>query len=431
MGELINKMVTYLDDNQKMPVIMNGQLVFFLGFLIFMPSPTDLLGASLGLKFGNILALIFIIIFLLYYRKVIIPKEMTFKLLILIFADESISLFCSIFIHPIVINDLFDIFRPILYMLTYILIYNLCNLQTIENYNIKKLNKIIFIFLLFSTIQLLNPFNVKVLMKYIYELDKSRTLDTISTTWRLSSTFTNPNYFGFFLSIICSIYLSIILNRVKNNIFILCLMIWSVILLLFTGSRTALIAMIVGLLIIILVHSFNLIHQGKVKRIMILFLIVIMMASITYFFTLTYIGSTFLRYSNTNNMELSLLSRYNAWGNAYNEFLKYPIIGNGPYNYLMDSFDNNYVYFLFRNGLLGGFIYIIFFIKNIISSLKLGKFVENKKLYTYLLSMIGTNVTLLISMSTAVTYNFIQLGSIYICMIAVQDKLLRLYGGRK
>lgn len=397
--------------------IYNFYILSIITFLIWKPSPTAVIGESLGYKIGDLLLFLIVVCVFIITKKASIPNNFNFFFLICFMLIEILSLFLSSLKLPIILDDIFELFRPALYLLIYLLIYSLTNSEIFNEKNIRRVRISLFLFFLISFFQLINFLGVKNVMSFFYELSKSRTLDTSETIWRLASTFTNPNYFAFFLSITFGFFFSGFLMTSKNKEKLVLLIFTSVsfIFVLFTGSRTGLLTTVLSLVSIYFVYvqrNYKNKMGGTVFSIVIF--IGITTISIIYFEDFF---NKFERFSNFENIKYNLYLRYEIWFDALNQWKENPLLGNGPYKYFMDTFDSNYVLVLYRYGLIGIVVFILFFAFNLTKSLK-----HSSNIFS--LGMVGLNIVFLVSMISAIPYNFIQLGAIYICLVAIQDKLI-------
>lgn len=407
----------YVEENSKKT---NNVLLFSLMLIvIWKPTPTILFGESLGYKFGDILLLITIISILVRIKNIINPMNLNYIFLVIFIFVEIFSLFFSSLRLPVILDDLFELFRPVLYLLIYLTVYSLVNNSTFHKDSIRRVYIALFIFFVISVFQLFNFLGTKNIMSFFYEVSKSRTFDTSESIWRLASTFTNPNYFSFFLAITLSFFFSGILasENIKEKVWNLIFSIVVLSLVLFTGSRTGLVASIISVLGIYFVYTFKTYRKSTIYKFI----------SIVTFFTLmifiTFYSQDFLnrfeRFSDVENIKFNLYVRYEIWFEALDKWKQSPLIGNGPYKYYMDTFDSNYVLMLYRYGLIGLTLFIVLFLFNILKSIKNA----NTK---FSLGMVGVNIVFMISMISAISFNFIQLGAIYIGLVAVQDKIIYL-----
>ena len=158
-------------------------------------------------------------------------------------------------------------------------------------------------------------------------------------------------------------------NKIRNSFILLFL----IVVLLMTSSRTLLIVFVV-ILFASLFHHFR---NNKLFSFMVLGLCLILVLPIIQFFDYIIIGfSTFSEGKNT-----SMLLRYQQWAEAFNLFLKSPIIGWGPAKEIHTTIvDSEHLLLLRRYGVLGylavvnfifGFIWILFRKRRKFSSINL------------------------------------------------------------
>ncbi len=158
-------------------------------------------------------------------------------------------------------------------------------------------------------------------------------------------------------------------NKIRNSFILLFL----IVILLMTSSRTLLIVFVV-ILFASLLHHFQ---NNKFFSFMVLSLCLILILPIIQYFDYIVIGfSTFSEGKNT-----SMLLRYQQWAEAFNLFLKSPIIGWGPAKEIHTTIvDSEHLLLLRRYGVLGylavfnfifGFIWVLFRKRRKFSSLNL------------------------------------------------------------
>lgn len=396
-------------------------LIILATFIIFRPTPTRILGTSLGLKLADLLLFSLVLIVFVRDHKLISPKSKSLIFLVSLLFIEIFALGRSMFIHTILLEDIFELFRPILYVALYLAVYKITNYEILSIRQLKKAMNVFAFLIITSYVQLFNLFNIKYFMSFIYEVSKSRTMDINVSIWRVSGTFTNPNYFGFFLTFVACFMLVLGLIGKKKLKFLMYFFIISI-LVLFTGSRTAVICELLSAFIILVIYFRSLSKSKKVTRLIKTSFLTLLILFVIMYFVSPLIFEKFGRFSNIYNIKLNFIARYEAWQSALDIWIINPILGNGPYKAYMDSFDNNYVLILYRNGLVGLLSFMAFFANNITKSFKIYKRVDIKGISIYGIAMVGVNISLLVSMLTAVTYNFIQTGSIYILLVAIQDK---------
>lgn len=158
-------------------------------------------------------------------------------------------------------------------------------------------------------------------------------------------------------------------NKIRNSFILLFL----IVVLLMTSSRTLLIVFVV-ILFASLFHHFQ---NNKFFSFMVLGLCLILVLPIIQYFDYIVIGfSTFSEGKNT-----SMLLRYQQWTEAFNLFLKSPIIGWGPAKEIHTTIvDSEHLLLLRRYGILGylavvnfifGFIWVLFRKRRKFSSINL------------------------------------------------------------
>jgi O-antigen ligase len=158
-------------------------------------------------------------------------------------------------------------------------------------------------------------------------------------------------------------------NKIRNSFILLFL----IVVLLMTSSRTLLIVFVV----ILLASLFHHFQNNKFFSFMVLGLCLILVLPIIQYFDYIVIGfSTFSEGKNT-----SMLLRYQQWAEAFNLFLKSPIIGWGPAKEIHTTIvDSEHLLLLRRYGVLGylavvnfifGFIWVLFRKRRKFSSINL------------------------------------------------------------
>lgn len=403
-------MINNKDENK-----VNYFFVFFIIVLMFRPSPTLLLGPVIGLRMMDLILLIFLLVYIFYKRSESYKIDNTTLILMIMLVSQCISMFFSIFYHEVLIEDLFEIFRPVLYVVTYIVIK--------KYYTFTSLNYVytaIFFTLLLGFIELHNFFNLENVLKYLYDHTKSRAID--STSWRIVGSFYNPNYFGYYLALIVNLSLIMVLFQVRTK-YSLFIFSFSLYLLFFTGSRTALISVGVGLLITIVLYLLK--HTGiKVyKKLIILFCIL----SFTLFIApniIEYLNQNFKRFNDFENISHNFYTRVAVWDYSLQWIKERPLFGNGPGKAIIESFDNNYIIILFRYGIVGLIIFLLLLVKLYIRAFS--NFFKSNNMNITIASLVIISVLniLNVTMLTAIPFDFIQTGTLFICCIAIYNALV-------
>jgi O-antigen ligase len=204
-------------------------------------------------------------------------------------------------------------------------------------------------------------------------------------------------------------------NKIRNSFILLFL----IVILLMTSSRTLFIVFVV-ILFASLFHHFQ---NNKFFSFMVLSLCLILVLPIIQYFDYIVIGfSTFSEGKNT-----SMLLRYQQWAEAFNLFLKSPIIGWGPAKEIHTTIvDSEHLLLLRRYGVLGylavfnfifGFIWVLFRKRRKFSSLNL----FHKRIA---LTSLFSCLMIFILMTTNNFFSGYQLMPLFVVMITlVENKL--------
>jgi len=408
--------------NGKKNNIFYFMFIILIVFLIFKPSPTKILGDSLGLKIGDLFLLVLVLCILFIDYKIVLPKNPTFIFLIGLLLIELISLFLGMVQHVVVLRDLFEIFRPFLYLLVYLAGYKIAKKVDFSVKSIKALQYLLLIFIIFCYFQLFNFLNINEYFQYLYQYSKNSSWGSYYV--RIVGTFTNPNYFGVFLTWVNSILLASIILTKKNKIALWFYFFLITFLILCTGSRSSLVVFLLSIVSIIFSYNMDLVREKKyfksVANLIAFFVIFVIFLNIFD----NIIIKNFRRLSDVENMSRSFYARVDIWKSSLQLLKGTPLFGVGSYKSIIDIFDNNYINILFKNGIIGVTFFALFLGNNLIKSYKLFLNKHNNFIRTFALGMIGINISTIISMITMSTYNFIQTGSIYILLISIQDTLL-------
>jgi O-antigen ligase len=204
-------------------------------------------------------------------------------------------------------------------------------------------------------------------------------------------------------------------NKIRNSFILLFL----IVILLMTSSRTLFIVFVV-ILFASLFHHFQ---NNKFFSFMVLSLCLILVLPLIQYFDYIVIGfSTFSEGKNT-----SMLLRYQQWAEAFNLFLKSPIIGWGPAKEIHTTIvDSEHLLLLRRYGVLGylavfnfifGFIWVLFRKRRKFSSLNL----FHKRIA---LTSLFSCLMIFILMTTNNFFSGYQLMPLFVVMITlVENKL--------
>ena len=224
-----------------------------------------------------------------------------------------------------------------------------------------------------SFMQYFNVFGINGIMVPLYG-EKYETLITGESWRRIIGTIGNANYWGLWLSLcfVASTYYSII----KRNIFIIPFAILLFVCIVMTGSRTALLAAILGFSVGFIFLSFSLSVSTK-KNIVTLFILG-GIAFLLYFgygmFTADYYeNESRFDVDNTHTLELRLAH----WNNFLMASLEKPyqiLIGRGPSKTTEITFGDNMYFFILRDFGLISLITYLLLLKTFL--LRINKFIK-------------------------------------------------------
>lgn len=373
--------------------------LFFFSFIIllfFKPTPNKILG-SVGMKVPDLLYL-FLFIGALFYLckkqcKFKLPVLFNFFLIICVYELFVLFVF-SISTPNLVFEDLTEILRMFLILTVIMVSYNFPLFENINKDNEKYSLFIIYLFIIFSWFIFFNIFGFKDFSSYFYEVSRSRGFSDQNTLniFRLSSTFTNPNYFGIFC--VFSTFFFFFNKRYFISFVFL-------IFLFLSGSRTSIIALIISFL------SYNIIKTLitlSVKRLIVFISLIIL---IFYFIFINFnILEPFLwRFTNIDNLKNNLFARFSVWLDIIDYNNGKELYGSGTSKYLFNSVDGNYALIYLKGGIINLILHFILFVY-ILFVLFNNAFIQNCKHAVILFTF---TIALLVHMTTAVTFNMVQI----------------------
>lgn len=399
----------------------NTKIIYFLLFvIIFRFTPTNFLGESLGMRLGDLICYVTIVILLFFTLSkkdnLIITTPLIF--LILMSLSDQISLIISLYNGVVVLNDAFELTRMIIYILIYLVSFNYFKISKNKIGQIDfKIIQIIMIFIYAITfIEIYYDNSILNFLSNLYSFEKSRGISAYSI--RTVSMFANPNYYGIFLSVVFNIfYYLLLISKTKKNTFILSLNLLVITLCVFsTGSRTAFLVLIFGFLY----NNLYLFILKKITRKKIIFIILTLSVLVFYFIgnsTTKYQmegPSIFSRVLDIQNTSESLNERFEIWDRNNKDLKDSIIFGNGPNKSEVRVFDNNYLFILYRNGIVGLVIFVTFllieFFKSQINLIRKKNINE---------SIVYSNIILMMSVSLYSTSLFFNLQTGLLLMIII------------
>jgi len=335
-------------------------IVHFLFFIIlFRFTPTNILGESIGMRLGDLICYTVIVITLFVILNKIRHITITAPLILLILmsVSDQISLVISLYKGIVVLNDAFELTRMIVYIFTYLITFSYFNTSNykLSHLDFKFIQLIMIILYAITFIEIYYENILLNFLEFVYSFEKSRGISAYSI--RTVAMFANPNYYGIFLSIIFNVFYYILLvSKSKKNNFILILNLLIIVLCVFsTGSRTAFVVLLLGF---VYNNLYSFIFCKAIRK-KILFITVPLLITVLYLISsANYVQDTdtpsiFSRVLDVQNTSESLNERFEIWDRNNKDLKDSIIFGNGPNKAEVRVFDNNYLFILYRNGLIG------------------------------------------------------------------------------
>ncbi|HFQ4858326.1 TPA: O-antigen ligase family protein [Vibrio vulnificus] len=335
----------------------------FLFVVLFKPTPTGILGVEIGLKIPDFIFIGFTSFFLVYHKGYVIVDKVSIILFTFIVLGLISQVNGVLLGNDIIINDLVDLMIPMEVVLAYLsgVAFYRAGYRCFFN---RKITIIFSIFVIFSYLVFFDLFSFKFLISNFYEVGKSRgySEENIKNIWRLASTFTNPNYFGIFCSVVTSLMFYLVIREIntRNTTLFLSFFVFVVI----SGSRTALISLVLSLSLILVLDLFSKGIKTKQRAVFYCFLFLIIIFALPKL--LLSASEVLWRFTNVDNMEESFGARLDAWSDAFRSIEQSTLIGVGSNKSEIQSLDSNYILILYKNGIigllmeLGMLIYILF-----------------------------------------------------------------------
>jgi len=285
-----------------------------------------------------------------FLNKIVIRVSAAVCTIGLLIIFELLSQIIGATRHDVIINDVIELVRWPMFLLALLCGYSVgasSKKMTLSGSVIA----IFLIFIIFSIVLFLDFGGSKEFIAYFYEVGKSRGHSEVNTKniWRLSSTFTNPNYFSFFCSAISVwfFYSFLLVGKIRNAVFFLMFLG----LLLLTGSRTGLVSFVaVFFCMIMLDFCTNGLRTNRSKW-MYGFILVSLVLIVP--FLVDFLSKILWRFTNTNNIQANIDARVSAWKGVMDSISNNILFGVGSNKSEVVSIDSNYVLLLYKNGLVG------------------------------------------------------------------------------
>jgi len=397
---------------------------FFLCFILLKPTPTKLLGNVLAMRLFDMIAIMIIILIISFafkYPNVFLIKKEVFRvvpmiLLILLAFISLVSQYIAsvILVIPTVSNDLFELYRYFYYFLVFFLGYisgTIFETKRFERIFLSIGGLVIFI----AILQYYNPMNVQNLISLVYTDEKLRSVHTSNP--RVFGSMYNANWFGVFTAIWTSYLFHLFSNsRFKSSVLWFLFLLYGFFGVYISGSRTAFILTIIGIIVSII---FSLYKNFNVKK------VVILLTFISGLNVLLSIASEnskrfnefYLAIKDGNLLEVSSFEgRVSTMSDSMDYALINPLTGIGFGNFYSLLPHNSYLLIFIQFGIVGTAVFLTFFMYNIIhNSIKFVKC--NKESESIVMLGLLTGIIFIVAMLTGEYINSIQLISFYMLLI--------------
>jgi len=318
--------------------------------------------------------------------------------------------------YPIV-RDYWEFIKLLKYFLIFALISSLhISLSDLQYYY--KITLIIFLITtLIAFIQHINLYNINDIVNLIYSTSKA-------TSERVVGTMQNPNDFGALIVMASALAFSGGLFFKKRSIrffsfFCLIIFTYSITL---TGSRTAYILFIIVISFILCIKYPPLLilkRKGMLQK----FLLILIILLIIFFIIIKLAPDSFLFRLNTLRKPFHTQSwqeKVITWNYVFNLIKNSPIFGLGPCKSIIDfSVDNEWLLIIFRYGILGLCVFILWMMSIIFELYKIRKNYSDEELVVFTVALQATLIAYLVYMIPATFLVNIQLMSIFTIILGL------------
>lgn len=415
---------------QRSSTIATFSASLVLWLLVFKPTPVLLFG-YLGVKFGDILIVLFALIAIVctppVFKASVSRNPVALNaLLCLLFLEIISALYGSGTDIPTNVLDSFQFVNWINLIIVYFFGTALAPVF-IKQY-LKMLVIIILTFIVFSWLLFFNFADIKTLTSVAFDYGKSRGIENNRShlgLFRLASTFNNPNYFGLFCAYLSAlgVYLTLI---AKGGSWRWCTFTISAALLtLLSGSRTALISLIFAGLCAVFFASLDLTWK---KRIFLLYFAAIAAVLLGSSFGIDYISQNFEKLERLNdleNMRTSWYARLLVWNNLsdLNSSIYTMLFGVGSHEDYTGNLDSQYVAAFYRTGLLGLLLVLGLFFWSLSIGGKLRKRSDDFVYRGMGASIQILTIVIAVGSLTAQTFSHFQMATTFILQVAIVEKI--------
>lgn len=398
--------------------------VLIMNLLLFFSvlSPNIDLGGLPAIRLEHLL-LVVSFIYLVgkgFFKKKLNAKVFMFPMMFIVFAFINIMSIANGDLngYKIVVNDIFELYKILVYVLTFIVVVNLVTSEDDKIRFLKSLNIFIVISNVVSFTQYYNLFNLNVrYIKYIAPTQQRALMPGYK--WpRVVGLSNNPNVYAYIVVIGLILSIGLFLYS-KHRLYIVSLG-TNFVALLMTRSRTGFVMFIISLSVFILFYIVQNILKGKISvkdkgrliggigglAIISIFVFMFILPD-----NLTWRIKEIFNLSSTG----SWTARIENWSEYIDYFFRNPIIGTGPVKSIVyqNQPDNEWLLLLKRYGIIGSTYFILTFIVPIA--------LNWSRLKTSMVGKIFISIVIgsFIYMIPAVVYHSFQLMSILMILSAL------------
>lgn len=393
---------------------MNIYLILVFSLLVFKITPISYIGNQWSNVFIEIIIMISIfLLWLLNQKMKFFFDRISIHLMFLnlLFIVSGLRVFWGYFF------DFKEFFNIIFYTSLYVTTRSIIKIYNIDkNDLIRNLGNVVIINSITSIFAYTNKSFFRV-FSILFQTKKSSVIN--SAYQRFAGTFSNPNFFGIFYSIIAIYYLFIFL-KINNSkkygiVFLVCLILVNA-----SGSRSAVLTTIlIGLILsIIIVCEFRLNKPKLLKYSFFLFFVILFLFLVVHIDFTEFYESLNTRFFNIDNIKDNFNGRVHMVQMALVEFKKNLLFGVGT---SIGSIDNQYAKVLMESGLIYFGLFIFFLInllflnlKNYFKSSELEK--KNISFFLFL-----SEVSMIFNMFGAAIFSVTQLMALFIIILAINE----------
>lgn len=393
------------------------QILIPILILIFFPFPSKIIGYSKALYMCDIVLMLCLIMIMIKNRFKI-RKTNSFIFLGIFFILNILGIIIGVIKNGSSFRQFTELIRNVEWITIYIFFDNIFRIYNDKYTNsgeeIEKILKKVFsvIYMILIPFVIIELFNLpgKDILRNFYEFGKSGNIFQYYN--RIVGPFRNPNMLGIWTVIFVG---AVFCFNYKPIVKVL-LLISGLGIIYFTGSRTAMIIMI---MIIGITFIKQLTNKKNIKNIskyiLILLIITIMIVPIIEKNSQLFYS---IRFNNINDSMEDIGGRTDIWSKYMKSIEDNLLLGSGIIKSDDIIFDNLYVQYIYYYGLIGLATLVVFFIRNLYNACKLYKKGKEKMLA---LLMIFIQITIMIAGITIQILDTLQIFFFYIMSMAYID----------